>query len=141
MQENIDAIVSISQQYKDCESLSEISHPFDINFGESTTIQDKYDKLMTLLCPSSSEMPMKPLRTDKLSQNLNPKLIKMGTENLNESEPGSLDIKLPDTSSLEISIVSNTDVLSTAKMIYKLKNDTAVDKLNGETTLKGAFDV
>lgn len=141
VQENISAIVAISQQYKDCESLSEISRPFDINFGESTTLQDKYDALMSTLTQKEDKIVPKTSAPETTPKNTRPKLKTMKTENLNESEPGSLDIKLPDSSSLDISMVSNVDVLSTAKLVYKLRNDVAPTVINKDELTKTLADV
>ena len=122
VQENIQAIVAIASQYKDSEPLGEVSNPFDINFGKSTLLQEKFETVRRMLSSGKVGVPTEPLEVPTIAI-IKPKLVPANTENYNESLPGSLKLGLPDTSSINNSFISREDALSTAKLVFKLKHD------------------
>lgn len=140
-QENIDAIVEISNQYKDSESLSNISRPFDINFGAKTSLQDKFNLILSHLAKSSSYNRKKEPKI--LANQVGP--IKPMHNSLAQedclSSPGSLDLELPEKSSLENSDGNFSDILSTAKLVYKLKNDPVSEENKEIKMTKKSFNV
>lgn len=119
VQDNILSIVAISEQFKESESMAWLANPFEINFGTSTLLQEKFEIVM------KNVGTVKPVQAGDTSglRIIKPKPVKMDSEKDERSLPGSLDFGFPDTSSIDNSFNSRGEALSTAKLVFKLKND------------------
>lgn len=119
VQESIQAIVAIAEQYKETESLEDLSNPFEINFGTSTLLQEKFENVLKNL----SSLRSGPAQDQSEMKIIKPKMVKMDSDKGNISDPGSLSFGFPDAPSINNSFNSQGEVLSAAKLVFKLKND------------------